>query len=291
MRSQATVSPAHLNSGSLGGSPFFILKPLRPLPTFKPLARSPELVRIMDAIRFGPLDELEEYAEFTWFIREYPRAYRHHFSHAEYRLRLIHSAYEHEHGIAAEKLQRHADGAEWTETVVSGGWGAVSPHVVYWDFESYLNAISSALDIAARVVGTAYRVETPSSFNRFCKSAPDGPLKDIFLRAQLRWVTKLKAYRDCFTHYTPVDTLLWLVLREYEKEWQLRAKLPVNPNVREILGFRYSKRVELLTYAVAVWRHLNAFDRAVAREIDRLYRTGDYPQRIRGLFFVGGRNL
>src|SRR5207302_10828818 len=83
---------------------------------------------------------------------------------------------------------------------------------VYWDFESFLSEVSIALDLLARVVGPAFREESPPSFNRLCRWPISHPLLDVFRRAQRRWVNRLKDYRDCFTHYTPVDTMLMVVL-------------------------------------------------------------------------------
>jgi hypothetical protein len=111
-------------------------------------------------------------------------------------------------------------------------------------------------------------------------------MQAVMATAQSRWVTKLKSYRDCFTHFTPVDTLLWIGLQQYRDGFHIRAKLPVNPEVREILGFRFSRHVELLKYALTTWRHMAALDRAVAREIALAYRRGGYPMRTSGLFFV-----
>jgi len=88
---------------------------------------------------------------------------------------------------------------------------------------------------------------------------------------------------------TPVDTTLIVVLRRYPDKWELRAKLPTNPNVRDILGFRYSRRVELLRYALRVYGELMALDRAVARTVWGLYRQKKYPVRKDRLFFVGRR--
>lgn len=255
-------------------------KPLAPLPSFAPLEGSPELVLVLDKIRFGHLRDDYEYEEFLWFIREYPRVYRHHFDHAEYRLRSIRQAYEERYAEAEAVLRREADPPErWIS----------DPHVcrIYWNFESYLQAVSSSLDIAARVVGTAYKGHTAANFNRFCKTSPESELKDVFVRAQRRWVQRMKAYRDCFTHFTPVDTLLSMGIRQYSDAWQLHAKIPVNPDAREIMDFRYSRRAELLAYATTVWNHLVAFDRAAARMLWRLYREGTYPQKVSGLFFLG----
>ena len=48
----------------------------------------------------------------------------------------------------------------------------------------------------------------PTSFKDSCTKAPEGGLKDIFRKAQNQWAQRMKDYRDCFIHYTPVDTLL-----------------------------------------------------------------------------------
>jgi hypothetical protein len=76
----------------------------------------------------------------------------------------------------------------------------------------------------------------------------------------------------------------------YPEGWRLRAKLPINPNCREILGFRYSKRTELLSYAIGVYKRLLALDRAVANAVMKLYKTNLFPVRRDALFFVGRRN-
>jgi hypothetical protein len=163
-------------------------------------------------------------------------------------------------------------------------------HQVYWDFESFLSETSIALDLLARIVGPAFETESPPSFNRLCKWRVSHPLVDLFRRAQTQWVIRLKDYRDCFTHYTPVDTLLTVHLTRYPNGWEFRAKLPVNPNVREILGFRYRHRVDLLRYALNVQRRMLALDRAVARLLWNLSSKDRFPLRRQHLFFVGRRD-
>lgn len=105
----------------------------------------------------------------------------------------------------------------------------------------------------------------------------------------MRWGWRLKDYRDFFTHYTPVDTPLFVEMHRHQDSWEVRARLPTNLNVREILGFRYSRRVELLRYALQVHRNVIALDRAVGEALWKLYRNGDLPVRKHGLFFVDGR--
>lgn len=243
---------------------------------------SPEVVRVFDRLRRA-LDDRIEYGEFCWFAREYPRCYRFHLDGADHRLRSIHSLMLSTHRRFVENAR--ASGNDCLEEAHSN----IDVQRVYWDFESYLSEISIALDLLARIVGPAFVQQTPVSLNKLCKLEDSHPVLELFRSAKRRWINRLKDYRDCFTHYTPVDTLLCFLFERHQNRWTLRAKLPTNPNVREILGFRYSRRVELLRYAITVHRHVTALDRAVARAIWKLYKGGSFPLRITNLFFVGQR--
>jgi len=256
------------------------LHPLPELPDFQ--LRSPEVVRVLDKIRFE-LDADEKYDEFCWFAREYPRIYRYHLEHAELRLRLIHERFISAHRYFAEKLQTSSN------TVFAMSIGNQQSYEIYWDFEVYLSAVNIALDILARILGTAYHDQTPLSFNKLCgKSSLTGPV-DLLRDAKRRWVSRMKDYRDCFVHYTPVDHMTSLGCRLYSDGWYVRCKIPVNPNARNILGFRFSRRVELLRYSLTIHRHMKALDKKVAKWISRAYGDKSYPQRINHLFFIGSR--
>ena len=249
------------------------LLPLPPHPEIYDL--SPELVRVLDAIRFD--ESRDPGYEFQWFIREYPRVFRHHVDHAEFRLTSIYQAYQEAHrALSAKSLGDHS-------------FSNVDVHKIYWDFEAYLNALGSALELAARITSTAYPEGAPVSFNKFCSKAPPGPFKDLFVTAQKRWVRRLKEYRDCFVHYTVTDTMLFFVVRTFSDGTELRARIPANPNARDIEAFRWSRRAELLRYALAQWRNLRAFDRALARLIAHSYELRTYPSKTSGLFFIGER--
>jgi hypothetical protein len=267
-------------------------KPLAPLPTFKPLGRqSPDLVKVFDKIRFGPLGDAYEYDEFIWFVREYPRVYRHHYKHAEYRLTSIHQAYREHHVKTQELLSGEFKQSVEEDTFLGYSYSNRMVLPIYWDFESYLQAVSSTLDVTARIAGTAFKQGAPHSFNRFCKRAPDGVLKVVFLRAHHRWVERMKTYRDCFVHHTPIDTLLTMQIESYSDVFELRGSLPVNPEVHDILLFRYSRRVELLKYAITVWRHLAAFDRAVAKIVLATVQEGTLPRKDQQALLMLAVNL
>jgi hypothetical protein len=256
---------------------------LLPLPDLPAFSRySPEVVRVLDVIRFE-LDDNDAFGEFTWFAREYPRVYRYHFDHAESRLKDIHHRYQAAHRHFATELSKASP------TCFGMSVGNAETLKVYWDFEAFLNTVSTSLDVLARIVGTAYNEQTPPSFYKFCKKAHLHGCAKILRRAQTRWVSRMKDYRDCFVHYTCVDTILHFSCNQYTDGFELRCRLPTNPNVRDILGFRFSRRVDVLRYAISIYRNMLALDRAVASQIQRDYDAGQYPKRTTHLFFIGAR--
>jgi hypothetical protein len=242
------------------------------------------LVRQLDRIRRELEDrDGDQYAEFCWFAREYPRIYRHHVDHAAFRLRAIHARYVEVFNKLRKSVEKSDGNLFSTET------DDITSRAIYWDFESYLTAVNGSLDALARVVGTAYKEQTPPSFNKLCGKSHLTGCADILRAAKTKWVGRLKAYRDCFMHYTPVDTVLTVGLHLRSNGWEMRCRIPTNPNSREILSFRYQRRVELVRYAISVWRHVSALDRSIADEIGRAYESGQFPQRTEHLFFIGAR--
>jgi hypothetical protein len=243
------------------------------------------LVRVLERIRFEltkshPGEEMDEVAR---FVREYPRAYRYHLACADFRLETISHLYlELHHELAAK---------------VTGDLGLFEVSLndrrvqrIYWDFESFLTETSIALDLLVRIAGICYKDEMPPSFNRFCRrSEPGDSLLALFHSSQIKWVNRLKDYRDCFTHYTPVDTMLSICMVRRKNGWETRCKIPSNPNEREIQRFRFPLRDGLLRFAFSVRRNMQKLDNDVALHIGRGYEEGRYPKRTRGLFFVGRR--
>jgi hypothetical protein len=236
----------------------------------------------MDAVRYA-LDD-DDHAEFYWFARECPRNYRYHIYHAQHRLSSMRNAYAESREQFAKAL-REPDRSE----TFGIAFGRGLSYQLYWDFEAYLAAVSSALDILARITGLFYPAPTPPSFNRFCAKKDLTGAADILRDARSRWVTRLKDYRDCFVHYTPVDNETSIGCFRYSDGWEVRAKLPTNPNIRESDGFRFSRRSEVLRYSFTTYRHLNALDRKVGQAISRSFRDGTFPARRDNLFFVSAR--
>ena len=259
------------------------MKNIIPLPNLPKFSESSlKIVQVFNRIRFD-LDTSDEYAEFYWFAREYPRCYRYHIDCAEFRLKGIHQKYQAAHIHFSHELQKR------DENCFGMAYSNQQTYEIYWDFEAFLSAMNTALDLLARIVGTAYHEQTPPSFNKLCKRKNlNGPAV-ILKKAQKLWVSRMKDYRDCFVHYTPVDTLLSISAKQYSNGWEVRGKLPTNPNVRDILSFKFSRRVELMKYAIPVFKHMSALDSAVSKEIYRLYKANQFPKQINNLFFLGKR--
>lgn len=265
-----------------------VFLPIPPLPkALESMMRTygVETVRVLDRIRRELEDkDAEHFGEFCWFAREYPRIFRHHVDHAAYRLRAIHHRYRQAYDDIRAKIE--------TGPVETFGLSVDDPRsrATYFDFEAFLNAVGASLDALARVVGTAYKEQTPPSFSKLCGKAHLNGCAEILRKAKRKWVQRLKDYRDCFVHYTPVDTVLCMGMDLRSNGWEFRCKLPTNPNSREIMRFRYSRRTELLRYALNVWRNLTQLDRRIAAEIGRAYKAGEYPARTEYLFFIGARD-
>ena len=221
--------------------------------------------------------------EFYWFAREYPRFYRYHLGHAEHRLKEIHKKYN----LIKTNEMLHIN--DFDENCFEVSVSNPMTHQIYWDFEAYLMALNAALDLMARVVGVTYPDQTPVSFNKLCaKKSLNGPV-EILRRAKKRWVDRFKDYRDCFVHYTPADNRVYADVIRIDNGFLLRCKLPTNPNIRTVEGFKYSRKVEILKYASTLYRHISALDKAVAKEIMKLYKAGEFPKRTKNLFFIGQR--
>lgn len=252
------------------------------IPEYK--LESPEIVRILDKIRYEIEKKGDEWFEFYWFAREYPRFYRYHIDNVKFRLRSISKLYEF-HKDDFIKNNSAKDLKDCFELSTS----TIHSFQIYWDFEALLGAISSSLDLIARISGVAYEQQTPVSLNKISSKKELTGLVDVFRDAKTKWINRLKDYRDCFVHYTPVDNRVYVTLIRQEDNWKMWCKIPVNPNIREVDGFEFSEDLDLLEYSVELYKNLLSLDKEVADMIEELYNQGEFPKRINNLFYIGQR--
>lgn len=256
------------------------------IPTIPKFERnSPKVVLTLDKIRYELDKKGEDFFEFYWFAREFPRFYRYHIDNIEYRLQTIQKLYEH-HKTEFLKHNHSKEHGETVEMAIS----TVLSFRIYWDFEALLGATNSALDILARISGVAYTDQTPVSLNKISKKKELTGIVDLFRNAQTEWINNMKDYRDCFVHYTPVDSRVYVTVYRINKNWKMWCKIPTNPNIRVADDFKFSRRVDLLRYSISVYENLMKLDKQVADKIEELYANGQFPKRTKNLFYVGQRN-
>ena len=198
---------------------------------------SPEIVLLMDRVRYNLENQKDEsFYEVCWFLREHPRIFRHHFECAQYRLFNIYSIYRQLLSDFEYKLSEDSAGVgtvleiaelEKKSQLFELSISDLRIKVLYWDFESLLASICMSLDTMARILSVAYKEQLPASFNQASKKKERDEIIDFLVSEKTAWVDGLKDYRDCFTHYTPVDTLLSMKLVREEMDWVVWGKLPV----------------------------------------------------------------
>jgi len=252
------------------------------IPEFK--LESPKIVEVLDKIRYEIEEKGDEWFEFYWFAREYPRFYRYHVDNVKFRLRSISKHYEF-HKVDFIKNNSAKDLKDCFELSTS----TIHSFQIYWDFEALLGALNSSLDLIARISGVAYEQQTPVSINKISSKKDLTGLVDVFRENKDKWINRLKDYRDCFVHYTPVDNRVYVTLIRQEESWKMWCKIPVNPNIREVDGFEFSENLDLLEYSVELYENLLSLDKEVANMIEELYNQGQFPKRINNLFYIGQR--
>lgn len=252
-------------------------------PIFK--KSSPKIVLTYDKMRFE-LEKVdaEKHAEFYWYAREFPRYFRYHFDNIEYRLTKIHTLYS----LHLEEFNEKYDD-ENTKNCYEIRISNPYTFQIYWEFEALLNAISTALDILARISGLEFIEQTPVSLNNLAKKKDLFGVVEILRKAKLDWIDEMKNLRDCFVHYSPVDSRPYITFYRTATMWKVWGKLPTNPNIRVADAFEYSKKLDLLKYSIKLYEKLNLLDNDISTYIESLYKEGHFPKRIENLFFIGRR--
>lgn len=125
----------------------------------------------------------------------------------------------------------------------------------YYEFDAWLSAAIRVYDTSRYIIWDAFRGtgSIPSTFDTVVKVA-NGIPDDLKQRLEQSWQTygvRIKAYRDCIHHYSPLDfgistaratPLSGLI-------WSTQLHIPDNPEARSKSNFRFDKRLDALTVA------------------------------------------
>lgn len=256
---------------------------LKKLPEF--YKSSPKLVSAFDKMRFE-LESLnsEDYLEFCWYAREFPRYFRYHIDNVEFRIKKIRSLYQ----LHLNDFLKEKDEIE-KRNVFEKGIYNTHTYQIYWEFEALLNALSAALDLLSRVSGLEFEEQTPLSLNKLTKKKNLNGVVDILRKAKEDWINEMKNLRDCFVHYCPIDSMPTITFYKTPTSWKIWCKIPTNPNVRVVDSFEYSRNLDLLKYSYKLYSNFRDLDQEVSSYILDLYSKDEFPKRVNYLFSIGHR--
>lgn len=252
----------------------------------------PKIDTILNPIRFA-LEKDENYYEVSWFLREYPRIFRHHFMHFEYRLQRIILLYKQ---IANELLEEINEKSNESipisninlSNIIDISISNEKTNILYWEFESLLSSANISIDVMTRIISPSIKNQLPPTFNKACKfNRENNEILEYFKTIKNEWVDTLKSYRDCFTHYAIPDTLLSVTAINKDSKFFIYAKIPTNPDVRDITCFKFDDEIDVLSYSLQLHQKLISFDKTVSELIQNLYQQNKFIIRTSNLFSVG----
>lgn len=139
--------------------------------------------------------------------------------------------------------------------------GNTSSGRVYFETDAFLAGARRVYEQIGRVVWKHYGKGTrPRSYSAVIDAAQDR-LPPAFVSAcQASWQqhgVKLKGYRDCIAHNTPVNdghTTCWL--SRVEQRWAMTVPLPANPDAKSRRHFNFAEGPDALSYCHELLCHL-----------------------------------
>lgn len=225
---------------------------------------------------FSKRDE-KEYGEFSKFIHNYAIYFNHYYFHAAHRLEEINEGYAKMAKQFIYEYNRYGDSMINT---------AGSSDIMY-NFEDYLTAIRSSLDVLTKICLPAYRQSMPRTYNDFCRSKELSGPHLLFKNASNEWANKLIAYRDHCIHYSPFDNLPSKAeLIKNGRYWEVFVRIPDNPEARSTSKFTYNDNIDILKYSIDTFSKYRNFEDSVSWELYSLYKKGQYPIKYKKIVTV-----
>lgn len=125
----------------------------------------------------------------------------------------------------------------------------------YYEFDAWLSSAIRVYDTSRYILWDVYRGtgSIPSSFDRVVETVKGIP-DDLKQRLELSWQiygARIKAYRDCIHHYSPLDFGM-STARAFALSgliWSTRMLIPDNPEARSKTKFTFDNQVDALMFA------------------------------------------
>jgi hypothetical protein len=124
----------------------------------------------------------------------------------------------------------------------------------YFEFDALLNSARRVYSNLQFVLWNRFgrKHDIPKQFDstvKGCDRLPE-PLRLVFLESWANWGRRIRAYRDCIAHNTPIDMgNSPLHMKEILPGfWSASARIPDNPEVQSRREFTYAEGLDALTF-------------------------------------------
>jgi hypothetical protein len=154
----------------------------------------------------------------------------------------------------------------------------------YYELDALLTAARRAYDASRYVLWTVYgpgRGHLPSNFKKTipaCKKLPQ-ELRETLVTSWETYGEELTRYRDCITHYSPVDFALGTASMQRLPDgiWSVLMRIPDNPAAKSQAAFTFARRLDALTYG---WELCNEIVRIATAIVKSLPRDSSKPASL-----------
>lgn len=126
----------------------------------------------------------------------------------------------------------------------------------YYEFDAWLSSAIRVYDTSRYIIWDAFRGTgtIPASFEGVVKKTGENIPDELKQRLEQSWSSygaRIKAYRDCIHHYSPLDFGISTARTKALSGliWSTEMHIPDNPEVRSKAKFRFDNRIDALTFA------------------------------------------
>lgn len=246
-----------------------------PIPELPKFSSGPTPIFLKVFIECGFRDDRNiQFRDFTETMSFY---YDHYYEHAKQRLISIHGNY----CLIAEDFSDSLKKYPNTRNI-----SGLMAEQVYWDFEDYLAAMRSLLDIYIMLCRAASSApgSFPSSFsvlkerdsNKVRELVKLTTLYPILKDAYNSWAKEMIDYRNFYMHYAPFEEVHSTRVIVSESMLKINHRLPDSLKVKN-LKFEYYKNKDVFEYSIEIFRKNDELQSALANEICSLNLLGNYP--------------
>lgn len=162
---------------------------------------------------------------------------------------------------------------ETQHPVRNGRSGNVAGDRVYFEFDAFIASARRVYEHLRRVLWKKFsgRGDAPSTFAKLTRKVDFPPrLQESLTSSWLDHGQRIKDYRDCISHFVPLDPGLrtsWL--EPIGERWGMTVRIPSNPDAKSRRSFSFDNGPDALSYAYETLVHLTELSEIVEASISQ----------------------